>query len=175
MKKLIPSKSTYVNSISLTIILSISLFSFPKSIFAQSNQNLKTMTSSDSSKSSTVSIRYIVNDVDSSVKFYSELLGFKIITNASPGFAMVSLGNLHLLLNKPGAGGAGKAMPDGTIPSPGGWNRIQLEIENLEATIKILKSKDAKFRNELVVGNGGKQILLQDPSGNLIELFEPNR
>jgi catechol 2,3-dioxygenase-like lactoylglutathione lyase family enzyme len=133
------------------------------------------MENSNFTISATVGVRYIVSNIDSSIAFYSQLLGFKIVTNASPGFAKLSFGNLHLLLNTPGAGGAGKAMPDGTMPSPGGWNRIELEVVNLETVIKELKSKNAKFRNELVVGIGGKQILLQDPSGNLIELLEPNR
>jgi hypothetical protein len=88
---------------------------------------------------------------------------------------MLSKGNLRLLLNEPGPGGGGQAMPDGAVPAPGGWNRIQIEVENLEETIKALKDKKATFRNELVVGIGGKQILLQDPSGNLVELFESKR
>lgn len=123
--------------------------------------------------SSKVGVRYIVNNVDSSLAFYTELLDFKVVMHPAPGFAMLSKGNLHLFLNQPGAGGAGQAKPDGAVPAPGGWNRIQFEVENLEETIKQLKSKKAKFRNDLVVGVGGKQILLEDPSGNLIELFEP--
>jgi predicted enzyme related to lactoylglutathione lyase len=87
-------------------------------------------------------------------------------------FAMLSKGSLHLLLNKPGAGGAGQAMPDGSTPSPGGWNRFHLEVSDLESVIADLKSKKAKFRNEVVTAPAGKQILLLDPSGNLIELFE---
>lgn len=163
------------NSISLTILLLLLLSSLPKSIDAQSYQKSTNMENSIFSTSPTVSVRYIVNNIDSSVAFYSELLGFKIIMNASPGFAMLESGNLHLLLNIPGAGGAGKAMPDGAMPAPGGWARFQLPVKNLEATIAMLKNKNVKFRNELVVGNGGKQILLQDPSGNLIELFESNQ
>jgi predicted enzyme related to lactoylglutathione lyase len=143
-------------------------------LFAQTYSNTKTMENADSISTS-VNIRYFVRNIDSSVNFYHQLLGFNVITNAAPGFAMLSLGKLHLLLNKPGAGGAGKQMPDGTIPEPGGWNRIQLTVQNLEKTIEILKKKGARFRNELVVGNGGKQILLIDPSDNLIELFEPSR
>lgn len=126
--------------------------------------------------SNPVNIRYIVNNMDSSVAFYTDFLGFDIIVQPGPGFAMLSNGNLRLLLNMPGGGGgAGQAMPDGDIPSPGGWNRIQIVVDDLEQKIKDLKARGAKFRNELVIGNGGKQILLQDPSGNLIELFEPNR
>jgi catechol 2,3-dioxygenase-like lactoylglutathione lyase family enzyme len=125
--------------------------------------------------SETVSVRYIVNDIDACVKFYTELLGFDVVMNPPGGFAMLSKGNLRLLLNQPGAGGAGQAMPDGTMPAPGGWNRIQLQTQNLDAAIKELKNQKARFRNELVMGNGGKQILMLDPSDNLIELIEPAR
>jgi catechol 2,3-dioxygenase-like lactoylglutathione lyase family enzyme len=123
----------------------------------------------------TVKVRYIVADVDAAVAFYSEMLGFHVEMHPGPGFAIVSQGKLQLLLNRPGAGGAGQAMPDGQLPSPGGWNRIQVEVEDLVATIEKLKDAGATFRNELVNGNGGKQILLEDPSGNLIELFQPFR
>jgi catechol 2,3-dioxygenase-like lactoylglutathione lyase family enzyme len=123
--------------------------------------------------SETVSVRYIVNDIDSCVKFYTRLLGFDVVMNPPGGFAMLSKGNLRLLLNQPGAGGAGQYMPDGTKPSPGGWNRIQLETHDLESAIEELTNREARFRNELVMGNGGKQILLLDPSENLIELIEP--
>lgn len=117
-------------------------------------------------------VRYIVADIDTAVLFYKELLGFNVDMKAPEGFAKLSKGDLHLYLNKPGFGGAGQSMPDGTMPAPGGWNRIQLQVNNLEAFIGTLKK--ALFRNELVTGVGGKQILLQDPSGNLVELFEPN-
>ena len=119
-------------------------------------------------------VRYIVNDLDAAVLFYKDLLGFTVDIQVAPGFARLSKGNLHLYLNKPSFGGAGQSMPDGTAPAPGGWNRIILEVNNLEAFIATLKIKKAHFRNELVTGQGGKQILVQDPSGNLIELFEPN-
>ena len=118
-------------------------------------------------------VRYIVNDIDSAVIFYKELLGFKVEMQVE-GFAKLSFGSLSLFLNKPGFGGAGESMPDGTNPAPGGWNRIQLGVENLEEFIENLKTQNAIFRNDLVNGVGGKQILLQDPSNNLIELFEPN-
>jgi catechol 2,3-dioxygenase-like lactoylglutathione lyase family enzyme len=121
----------------------------------------------------TVGIRYIVRDVESAVTFYTEMLGFHADQHVKSAFASLSLGNLHLFINSPGAGGAGQAMPDGTIPAPGGWNRIQFMVENLEMAVKDLKNKGAKFRNEIVVGVGGNQILLEDPSGNLIELFQP--
>jgi catechol 2,3-dioxygenase-like lactoylglutathione lyase family enzyme len=120
----------------------------------------------------TVSVRYIVDDVDSCVTFYTQLLGFEVVMHTPAAFAMLSKGNLHLLLNKPGAGGAGQPMPDGVTPSPGGWNRFHLEVQNLEGVIDELKSKKVKFRNEVVTAPAGKQILLIDPSGNLIELFE---
>jgi catechol 2,3-dioxygenase-like lactoylglutathione lyase family enzyme len=121
----------------------------------------------------TVSVRYIVDDVESCVIFYTQLLGFEVVMHTTSAFAMLSKGNLHLLLNKPGAGGAGQTMPDGAKPSPGGWNRFHLEVEDLESVIAELKGNNAKFRNEIVTAPAGKQILLIDPSGNLIELFEP--
>jgi len=124
---------------------------------------------------SKVSLRYIVSDVDAAIAFYTEKLGFILEMHPAPGFAMISLGDLRLLLNRPGAGGAGQAMPDGQLPAPGGWNRIQIEAEDLEATVEKLKGMGAHFRNEIVIGNGGNQILLDDPSGNPIELFQPPR
>ena len=122
---------------------------------------------------SKVSVRYIVSDVDAVLPFYTDMLGFKIEMHPAPGFASLSRGNLRLLLNRPGAGGAGQAMPDNQFPAPGGWNRIQIEVEDLEATVEKLKSAGGRFRNEIVTGNGGKQILIEDPSGNAIELFQP--
>ena len=122
---------------------------------------------------SKVNVRYIVNDVDAAIPFYTGVLGFKLEMHPAPGFASLSLGNLQLLLNRPGAGGAGQAMPEGQRPAPGGWNRIQVEVDDLEATVEKLKSAGAHFRNEIVTGNGGKQILIEDPSGNPIELFQP--
>ena len=122
---------------------------------------------------SKVNVRYIVNDVDAAIPFYTGVLGFKLEMHPAPGFASLSLGNLQLLLNRPGAGGAGQAMPEGQRPAPVGWNRIQIEVDDLEATVEKLKSAGAQFRNEIVTGNGGKQILIEDPSGNPIELFQP--
>jgi catechol 2,3-dioxygenase-like lactoylglutathione lyase family enzyme len=121
---------------------------------------------------SKVNVRYIVSDVDAAIPFYTDMLGFKLEMHPAPGFAILSRGDLQLLLNRPGAGGAGQAMPGGQHPVPGGWNRIQIEIENLEATVEKLKSAGGRFRNEIVTGNGGKQILIEDPSGNPIELFQ---
>ena len=122
---------------------------------------------------SKVNVRYIVHDVDTAISFYTGALGFKVEMHPAPGFASLSLGDIQLLLNCPGAGGAGQAMPEGHRPAPGGWNRIQIEVDDLEATVNKLKSTGARFRNEIVTGNGGKQILLEDPSGNPIELFQP--
>jgi catechol 2,3-dioxygenase-like lactoylglutathione lyase family enzyme len=123
---------------------------------------------------SVVSVRYIVNDVDAAVAFYTRHLGFRVEMQPGPGFAMLSRGDLRLLLNTPGGGGgAGQSMPDGRRPEPGGWNRIQLEIDDLAALVDRLSNEGAHFRNDVVIGNGGKQILLDDPSGNAIELFEP--
>ena len=119
------------------------------------------------------SVRYIVADVDATVAFYTQLLGFRLDLHPAPGFAQVSRGALRLLLNRPGAGGAGQAMPDGRLPAPGGWNRIRIEVEDLPATVAQLKAAGGRFRNEIVHGNGGLQILLEDPSGNPIELFQP--
>jgi len=120
-----------------------------------------------------VNVRYIVDDVDRAIPFYADILGFKLDMHPAPGFASMSRGDLQLLLNRPGAGGAGQTMPDGKSPAPGGWNRIQIEVEDLAATVEKLKKTGARFRNEIVTGNGGKQILIEDPSGNPIELFQP--
>ena len=123
---------------------------------------------------SAVSVRYIVNEVDAAVAFYTRYLGFQVDMHPGPGFAMLSRGDLRLLLSTPGGGGgAGQSMPDGRRPEPGGWNRIQLEIDDLASLVDRLSKDGAHFRNDLVIGNGGKQILLDDPSGNAIELFEP--
>ena len=124
---------------------------------------------------STVSVRYIVSDVDAAIDFYTTHLGFEVLMHPAPGFAALSRGELRLLLNAQGAGGAGQAMPDGRIPEPGGWNRIQLEVDDLAALVARLRAQDVDFRNEIVSGRGGKQILLDDPSGNAVELFEPHR
>lgn len=121
------------------------------------------------------SIRYIVKDVDEAIAFYTDKLGFKVEMHPAPGFAALTSGDLRLLLNKPGAGGAGQAMPDGVSPAPGGWNRIQIEVKDIESVVEKLRAQKAHFRNEIVTGIGGKQILLEDPSGNLVELFQSNR
>jgi predicted enzyme related to lactoylglutathione lyase len=122
-----------------------------------------------------VSVRYIVDNVDAAIAFYTKQLDFRVEIHPAPGFASLSRGNLRLLLNEPGAGGAGQAMPDGRKPAPGGWNRIQLQVEDLAAKVETLRKAGAHFRNDIVLGNGGKQILLDDPAGNCIELSEPLR
>lgn len=125
---------------------------------------------------STVSVRYIVHDVDTAISFYCDQLGFQQVMHPAPSFAMLSSGDLRLVLSAPGAGpGGGQAMPDGTLPEPGGWNRFQLEVADLETTVDTLRHQGTRFRNEIVTGVGGKQILVEDPSGNPIELFEPTR
>jgi catechol 2,3-dioxygenase-like lactoylglutathione lyase family enzyme len=124
----------------------------------------------------TVSVRYIVNDVDHAIAFYCEHLGFTEDMHPAPTFAMLSRGDLRLVLSAPSAaGGGGQSMPDGTEPEPGGWNRFMLELPDLAGTVETLRTAGAHFRNDIVTGVGGKQILLEDPSGNPIELFQPTR
>ncbi len=120
-----------------------------------------------------VSVRYIVSDVEAAISFYTKALGFKVDLHPAPGFARLSHGELHLLLNRPGAGGAGQAMSDGRQPEPGGWNRIQIEVDDLGETVAKLKREGHSFRSGIIIGNGGKQVRIDDPSGNPIELFEP--
>jgi glyoxylase I family protein len=117
-------------------------------------------------------VRYQVKDVERSAQFYTELLGFKLDRQHLPAFGQVSIGNLKLVLSGPGASGS-RAMPDGDEQAPGGWNRIMLEVDDLPALIEKLKSSDVQFRNEMEEGPGGKQIQIEDPDGNPIELFEP--
>ena len=122
----------------------------------------------------TVSVRYIVHDVDAAIAFYCENLGFTEMMHPAPAFAMLSRGDLRLVLSKPGGGpGGGQAMPDGTMPEPGGWNRFSIEVPDLTAMVETLRSRGARFRNDIVSGVGGRQILVEDPSGNPVELFEP--
>jgi catechol 2,3-dioxygenase-like lactoylglutathione lyase family enzyme len=121
-----------------------------------------------------VSIRYIVDDVDRAIDFYCGQLGFTEDMHPAPTFAMLSHGNLRLVLSAPGGGpGGGQAMPDGTVPAPGGWTRFQLEVEDIQAVVAKLRENGVRFRNDIVTGVGGKQILVEDPAGNPIELFEP--
>lgn len=120
-------------------------------------------------------VRYIVNDVERSIAFYVEHLDFKVEMHPAPGFALLSKGDLKLFLNQPGAGGAGQKMSDGALPEPGGWNRMMLPVDDLDSLYQKLKSKGLEFRNEVIEGQGGKQALLKDPSGNFIELFESTK
>ena len=122
----------------------------------------------------TVSVRYIVHDVDAAIEFYCQRLGFHEDMHPAPTFAMLSRGDLRLVLSAAGGGpGGGQAMPDGRLPEPGGWNLFSLEVADLAAVVAELRTHGASFRNDIVIGVGGKQILLEDPSGNPIELFEP--
>lgn len=121
-----------------------------------------------------VQVRYIVHDVDAAIAFYTTHLGFKLDMHPAPPFAMLSRGELRLVLSAPNPmGGGGQSMPDGTQPAPGGWNRFAVQVDDLAAMIAKLRAAGAHFRNEMVTGVGGKQIILEDPSGNPIELFEP--
>jgi catechol 2,3-dioxygenase-like lactoylglutathione lyase family enzyme len=123
----------------------------------------------------TVSIRYIVDDVDAAIAFYCQHLGFHEVMHPAPAFAMLSRGDLRLVLSAPGGGpGGGQAMPDGTMPRPGGWNRFSIEVSDIDATVQTLRAVGTHFRNDIVDGIGGRQILLDDPSGNPVELFEPS-
>ena len=122
----------------------------------------------------TVSVRYFVDNIDEAIDFYTGQLGFHEEMHPSPTFAMLSRGDLRLVLTVPGGGpGGGQAMPDGSLPTPGGWNRFSLEVEDLAGLVQQLKERGAHFRNDIVVGVGGKQILVEDPSGNPVELFQP--
>ena len=124
----------------------------------------------------TVSVRYIVHDVESAIGFYTSHLGFSVQIHPNDMFAMLNRGDLRLVLSVPGApAGGGQAMPDGTLPQPGGWNRFAVEVPDLDATVAELRRDGVRFRNDVVTGVGGKQIIAEDPSGNPVELFEPTR
>ncbi|HKE95855.1 MAG TPA: VOC family protein [Povalibacter sp.] len=122
----------------------------------------------------TLMVRYIVNDVDAAIAFYSRHLAFRVAAQSGPNFALLERDNLQLVLSPPkGPGGGSQPMPDGRRPEPGGWNRIIVQSHNLEGDVDALKKAGISFRNEIVGGPGGRQILLEDPSGNPVELFEP--
>ncbi len=123
---------------------------------------------------SSVQIRYIVNDVDAAIAFYTEQLGFKLVMHPAPPFAMLSRGELRLVLSAPNpSGGGGQPMPDGTQQAPGGWNRFSIETNDILSLVDRLRKAGARFRNDIVTGVGGRQIIVEDPSGNPVELFEP--
>jgi catechol 2,3-dioxygenase-like lactoylglutathione lyase family enzyme len=123
-----------------------------------------------------VQVRYIVDDVGAAIAFYVEQLAFKLEMRPAPPFAMLSRGDLRLVLSAPNpAGGGGQSMPNGAKPEPGGWNRFAIEVSDLQEEVERLRQAGAHFRNDIVTGVGGKQIILEDPSGNPIELFEPLR
>jgi catechol 2,3-dioxygenase-like lactoylglutathione lyase family enzyme len=122
----------------------------------------------------TVQVRYIVDNVDAAIAFYTEQFGFQLEMHPAPPFAMLSMGDLRLVLSAPNpAGGGGQPMPDGTSQKPGGWNRFAIEVSDLVATVEKLRKAGVHFRNDIVTGVGGKQIIVDDTSGNPIELFEP--
>ena len=122
----------------------------------------------------TVNVRYMVNDVEASVAWYTRHLGFELLSSAAPAFADVTRGPLRLLLSGK-TSSAGRPMPDGRQPVPGGWNRIHLVVDDLASEVEKLRAAGVRFRNDIVTGPGGSQILLEDPSGNLVELFQPAR
>ncbi len=124
-----------------------------------------------------VGVRYIVDDVPAAIAFYREHLGFVELMHPAPTFAMLARGELRLALSAPGGGpgGGGQAMPDGRLPEPGGWNRFQLEVTDLDGIVGRLREAGVRFRNDVVTGVGGRQVIVEDPSGNPIELFEPGR
>lgn len=122
----------------------------------------------------TANVRYLVADLDAAIAFYTERLGFTVDLHPGPGFARLARGPLRLMLNSTdGPGGASQPMPDGRHPEPGGWNRIQVEVDDLDRAVAALRDAGVPFRNEVVTGQGGRQVLIEDPAGNPVELFEP--
>ncbi|HEX8724995.1 MAG TPA: VOC family protein [Gemmatimonadaceae bacterium] len=122
----------------------------------------------------TVQVRYIVHDVDAAIAFYTTHLGFRLVMHPAPPFAMLERGDLRLVLSAPNPqGGGGQAMPDGTVQAPGGWNRFAIETDDLDDLVARLRSAGASFRNAIVTGVGGRQTIVEDPSGNPVELFQP--
>ena len=127
-----------------------------------------------SATSSTVGVRYMIDDVPAAIAFYTTHLGFTVEQDASPAFAAVTRNGVRLLLSGPTSSGR-RPMPDGTRPVPGGWNRLHLQVDDLAGEVQRLRAADLRFRNDIVSGPGGSQILLEDPSGNVVELFQPAR
>jgi catechol 2,3-dioxygenase-like lactoylglutathione lyase family enzyme len=122
----------------------------------------------------TVSVRYIVDDVDAAIRFYVDHLGFREVMHPAPTFAMLNRGELRLVLSKPGGGpGGGAVMPDGTVPTPGGWNRFALEIDDIDTLLATLTRSGVRARSAVIDGVGGRQVIIDDPSGNPVELFQP--
>jgi catechol 2,3-dioxygenase-like lactoylglutathione lyase family enzyme len=120
-----------------------------------------------------ISVRYIVDDVDAAVDFYTSVFQFEVVMRPAPGFAMLNRGELRLLLNSPGAGGAGQTLADGSRPEPGGWNRFQLQVDDLDAAVEDMRKVGADLRIDVIDGRGGRQALVPDPAGNLVEVFQP--
>ncbi|BBY92201.1 glyoxalase [Mycobacterium gallinarum] len=120
-----------------------------------------------------ISVRYIVDDVDAAVDFYTSVFQFEVAMRPAPGFAMLNRGELRLLLNSPGAGGAGQTLADGSRPEPGGWNRFQLQVDDLDAAVADMRKVGADLRIDVIDGRGGRQALVPDPAGNLVEMFQP--
>ena len=120
-----------------------------------------------------ISVRYIVDDVDAAVDFYTSLFDFEVAMRPGPGFAMLRRGELRLLLNSPGGGGAGQTLADGSRPEPGGWNRFQLQVDDLDVAVADVRKAGVDIRGDVITGRGGRQALVPDPAGNLVELFEP--
>jgi catechol 2,3-dioxygenase-like lactoylglutathione lyase family enzyme len=134
----------------------------------------KRMASCEEDDMASVQVRYIVHDVDAAIAFYEQQLGFALVMHPAPAFAMLSRGDLRLVLSAPNpAAGGGQAMPDGTKQQPGGWNRFAIEVDDLATIVERLRKAGAQFRNDIVTGVGGKQIIVDDPSGNPVELFQP--
>jgi catechol 2,3-dioxygenase-like lactoylglutathione lyase family enzyme len=124
----------------------------------------------------TVSVRYVVDDVDEAIAFYTGVLGFALVMHPAEAFAMLTRGDLRLVLSRPDGGpGGGQAMPDGTLPAPGGWNRFALEVDDVASLVASLRGRGVRFRSDVVEGVGGRQVIVEDPSGNPVELFEPTR
>lgn len=122
---------------------------------------------------SKISVRYIVDDVDAAVDFYTSVFQFEVAMRPAPGFAMLNRGELRLLLNSPGAGGAGQTLADGSRPEPGGWNRFQLQVDDLDEAVADMRKVGADLRIDVIDGRGGRQALVPDPAGNLVEVFQP--